>query len=121
MNTAMVLNNGNTWAPEIQDIDQWKQLYPAVNVEQELRAMAGWLNANPSRRKTSKGIKRFVNSWLSRAQDKGGSPMARHSATGIKSMTSMDELTHNFTKDPVMREYFIRKYGQCYEDGVRYA
>ena len=33
--------------------------------------MKSWLDSNPSRRKTKKGILRFVNSWLSKEQDKG--------------------------------------------------
>ena len=55
-----------------EDIDGWKELYPAVDILQELRKMKGWLNANPTKRKTRRGIKRFINSWLSREQDKGG-------------------------------------------------
>jgi len=123
----MKLNDGSEWNPEQADLEQWTQLYPAVDVEQEIRAMTGWLDANPTRRKTSRGIKRFVNSWLARAQDKGGSPMARAAQSitpggkiRARDMTSLDELTHNFTRDPAMREYFIRKHGQCFEDGVRY-
>ena len=33
--------------------------------------MRGWLMANPDRRKTKRGISRFINNWLSREQDKG--------------------------------------------------
>lgn len=55
-----------------EDIDGWKELYPAVDILQELRKMKGWLDANPTKRKTRRGIKRFINSWLSREQDKGG-------------------------------------------------
>ena len=54
------------------DIDSWAELYPAVNVIQELRKMKGWINSNPKKRKTEGGIKRFVNSWLAREQDRGG-------------------------------------------------
>ncbi len=54
------------------DIVTWKELYPAVNIEQEFRNMKGWLISNPTKRKTAKGIKRFINGWLSREQDKGG-------------------------------------------------
>ncbi|MCZ4089350.1 hypothetical protein O3W52_04525 [Ensifer psoraleae] len=43
-----------------------------MNVRQQLAAMRSWLNANPKQRKTSKGMKRFVVSWLSRDQDRGG-------------------------------------------------
>lgn len=49
---------------------EWKKLYPAVDVEQELRNMKGWLDANPKRRKKATGIKRFINGWLAREQEK---------------------------------------------------
>lgn len=49
----------------------YRNLYPAVDVEAELRKMVGWLNSNPARRKTARGIEAFINSWLSRAQDSG--------------------------------------------------
>ena len=55
------------------DVDQWSGLYPAVDVMQQLRAMRGWLDANPTKRKTKAGVRRFINSWLAREQDKGGS------------------------------------------------
>lgn len=54
------------------EIDKYASLYPAVNILQELRAMVGWLDANPKRRKTRVGIKRFINNWLSNEQDSGG-------------------------------------------------
>lgn len=54
------------------EIDKYASLYPAVNILQELRAMVGWLDANPKRRKTRAGIKRFINNWLSNEQDSGG-------------------------------------------------
>ena len=31
--------------------------------------MKGWADANPSRRKTRGGIKRFINAWLAKEQD----------------------------------------------------
>jgi phage replisome organizer, putative, N-terminal region len=52
---------------------EWAQLYPAVDVLQELRKMRGWLESNPQKRKTKTGVLRFVNNWLSREQDRGGS------------------------------------------------
>ena len=124
---AMTLNDGTMWAPSDEQVAKWKTLYPAVDVDQELNAMVGWLDANPTRRKTKRGISRFCNTWLSKAQDKGGSPMVRDRApqgdkiTRSRDMTSLDELTHNFTGDPAMRQYFIEKHGQCFENGVRYT
>ena len=53
-------------------IDFWRGLYPAVDVVQELRKMAGWCDANPTRRKTARGIEAFITNWLSKTQDRGG-------------------------------------------------
>ncbi len=46
----------------------WKSAYPAVDVESEIRKAAAWVVANPKNKKTQWG--RFINNWLSRAQDK---------------------------------------------------
>ncbi|WP_244427835.1 hypothetical protein [Sinorhizobium fredii] len=51
---------------------EWAEAFPAVNVHQQLASMRAWLNANPKNRKTRAGMKRFVVSWLSRDQDRGG-------------------------------------------------
>ena len=53
-------------------LHEFEALYPAVDVMAELRKMRGWAVANPTRRKTKTGVLRFVNAWLSKAQDTGG-------------------------------------------------
>ena len=50
-------------------IDEYAELYPNVDILSELRKMKGWLIANPTRRKTKRGIARFINSWISKEQD----------------------------------------------------
>ncbi|WP_101959265.1 helix-turn-helix domain-containing protein [Vibrio vulnificus] len=50
---------------------EFKELYPAVNVVQQLRNMIGWCKANPTRQKTASGIQRFIHAWLCKEQDKG--------------------------------------------------
>ena len=67
----LTLNDKSLYPIYENMIDEWKELYPNVDVMQELRKMKGWLNANPTKRKTKKGILRFINSWLTREQDKG--------------------------------------------------
>lgn len=63
--------NDHSEYPIYQDqVDEWAKLYPNVDILQELRKMKGWCNANPTKRKTKRGIMRFINSWLSREQDK---------------------------------------------------
>lgn len=66
------LNTNKFYPITKADVKEWRALYPAVDIQAELRKMKGWLDANPKRRKTDRGIKRFINSWLSREQDRGG-------------------------------------------------
>ncbi len=68
---SLPLNNGDYWHVTQEMFDEWVRLYPAVDVLQELRKMVGWLDSNPKRKKTAKGIKSFCNSWLARTQDRG--------------------------------------------------
>lgn len=68
----IILNDKSFYDVPVEKIALWKETYPAVDIEQELRKMAAWSDANPARRKTKRGIGRFINSWLSREQDRGG-------------------------------------------------
>jgi len=54
------------------DVEIWSEAYPSVNVRQQLSAIKAWLISNPKNRKTANGMRRFVNSWLGREQDRGG-------------------------------------------------
>lgn len=68
---SLILNDKSLYDVKQKDYEEWITLYPAVDVMQELRKMKGWCDSNPAKRKTRKGIKRFINSWLAREQDKG--------------------------------------------------
>lgn len=69
---TLPLNTGEEYPVFQCDIDVFAQLYPAVDILQAMRGMKGWLMTNTTRRKTKRGIGRFINSWLAREQDKGG-------------------------------------------------
>lgn len=69
---TLTLNDKTEYGIFESDIPCWQDLYPAVDIVQEFRKMKGWLNANPTKRKTKAGIKRFINTWLAKEQDKGG-------------------------------------------------
>lgn len=51
------------------DVAKWQEVYLGIDVKYELKKMELWLTANPKSRKTYEGMPRFINSWLSRAQD----------------------------------------------------
>ena len=59
------------------DVAFWHETYPGVDIQQGFRSMRAWLIANPTRRKTQRGIGRFVMAWLEREQNRGGSRAAR--------------------------------------------
>jgi hypothetical protein len=69
---SLILNDKTEYPISQEQVDKWADLYPAVNVIQQLRNMKGWLDSNQQKRKTRAGILRFVTGWLSRAQNKGG-------------------------------------------------
>lgn len=66
------LNTGKEYAITAAQVEEWGKLYPAVDIMQALNAMRGWCLANPTKRKTARGILSFVNRWLAKEQDQGG-------------------------------------------------
>lgn len=95
---TITLNDQTEYEITEADVKEWTELYPAVNIMQELRKMKGWADANPKKRKTKNGIKRFINSWLAREQDN------YHETTGGGQVGRNDIDQKNNVDD--------RKYGQ---------
>jgi hypothetical protein len=74
---AIPLNDNTEFPINQKSIDHWRGLYPAVDVLQELRNMRGWSEANTAKRKTLKGVMRFVNGWLAKVQNSPRPPPAQ--------------------------------------------
>jgi hypothetical protein len=53
------------------DRQEWRQAYPACDLEPELARATAWLKANPTKAHKS-NWRRFIVSWLTRSQDRGG-------------------------------------------------
>jgi len=66
----LILNDKSYYPLYEKDVAYYQDLYPAVDVISEFKKMKGWLEANPKNRKTKRGIRTFINNWLSRNQDK---------------------------------------------------
>lgn len=58
----------------------WKEAYPAIDVEAEIKKAAAWLMANPKNKKSQ--YARFLNNWFSRAQDKAPRAESKPSFNG---------------------------------------
>ena len=68
---TLTLNDKSEYPIYEMQVEQWSELFPAVDVKQELRKMKAWIIANPKKRKTKNGILQFINNWLSKEQDAG--------------------------------------------------
>ena len=60
--------SGGMYTVTDDDVARWQTLYPEVDVTVEMWAMVAWLEANPKRRKTWRGMPRFISGWLGRAR-----------------------------------------------------
>lgn len=114
----MICKDGTDWQPTDEQLLAWQHAYPDVDVFAELNVMTVWLQSNEPKRKTVRGMPRFCNSWLSRANQKGGmSPFAAQANAnsgkiGLKQWTQLDDLTHDFMQSERFRQHCLAKFGQ---------
>ncbi|WP_254309082.1 YdaU family protein [Rahnella aceris] len=66
---SLPLNDGTEFPVVMNYLAELAVLYPAIDVAQEFRLQRGWLLGNPRNRKTKTGIKRFISTWLAKAQN----------------------------------------------------
>ena len=63
---SLPLKDGTEYEVTETYVDELKAAYPGKDLDNEFNRMRAWLISNPSKQKTSRGIKRFINGWLSR-------------------------------------------------------
>jgi len=63
------LRDGTPYDITEADCVRWKKFYPDVLILETLREQAAWLDSNPERRKTRRGMKRFINGWFLKEQN----------------------------------------------------
>lgn len=66
------LNDGSEYGVTETMYNEFCSCYPSVDVKQELLKMRAWSLSNPTKKKTKRGVTKFINGWLSKEQDKGG-------------------------------------------------
>ena len=69
---SIPLSNGSEWLPSVSDYEEWTRIYPGVDIANEFNRMRQWCLSNPTKKKTARGIRRFVTGWLDREQNKSG-------------------------------------------------
>ena len=123
----MLCKDGSTYEVKPEDVIAWERAYTerGVNVQQELLSMESWLDANPGKRKTKGGMKRFIDSWLKRAAEQGGSPMVKAKNKSSRAISVEDKLAdvswvENVEAKNRAINYFIGKYGYYFDGEVRH-
>jgi hypothetical protein len=66
---GFILSNGNLWRPTVAKIHEWQATFPVMDLDAQLRLAGQWLKDNPAKRKTEKGMHRYIFAWLERAQN----------------------------------------------------
>ncbi len=96
---SLTLNDNTDYEIKQSVVNEYKSFYPNVDVIQEMRKMKGWLLSNPSKRKTRRGVLRFVNNWLSKEQDRGSSQKDyKNQSYGDMNKTIREQLNKQKTK-----------------------
>lgn len=71
---SIPLNKRNTFFDIFQeDVDEWQDTFPGVDVIASLKKARQWSVDNPNRRKTKSGIRRHLSTWLDREQNQAKS------------------------------------------------
>jgi len=72
--SLLPMKDGSDLVVTTEEGENYEYLFPQINVAQEFCSMRAWLQANPTRRKTKRGIKRFIAGWLIRATNQQATP-----------------------------------------------
>jgi hypothetical protein len=95
------------WQATEQQLADWSEAYPAVDIQAAHRKAHAWIMANITKRKTAAGYAKYLNTWFAKDQDSGKSqkqaePAMPHMAAAL----TADEIAeYNRTGDA---ERFLR-------------
>lgn len=66
-----MLVGGKEWRISADKLREYRGTFPNLDVVGELRKAAQWTRDNQAKRKTERGMNRFLFAWLERAQNRG--------------------------------------------------
>jgi hypothetical protein len=62
---------GGDWGVTTDYLAELERAYPNVDGLATLREIRAWCLSNPAKRKTRRGVMRFINRWFEREQNRG--------------------------------------------------
>lgn len=63
------ITGGEEYEVRASFVQELERLYPRVDVPATLKQMRGWCLGNPTKLKTSRGVKRFITRWCDKDQN----------------------------------------------------
>lgn len=84
------------WTLPQSKLDEYREAYPGLDVDSEMRKARQWCRDNALKRKSPSGMLAFLTKWLNRAQNSGGSrgspsPQKTNRPSGTYQGASHDE------------------------------
>lgn len=83
---AIPLKDGTDYQPDNHFLQELRLIYEDIDLEFQFKKMRIWCLSNPSRKKTRRGVKRFINNWLSNIHETHSRPRlskSEHAANAI--------------------------------------
>ena len=121
---TMLCKDGSTYEPKQEDLIAWERAYSkrGVDVRQELLSMESWLDANPKKRKVD--MKRFIDNWLKRAAQSGGSPMAKSRKQSSRNIPIEHKLcdigwVQNVETKQDAKQFYLNKLGYYFDGELK--
>lgn len=115
---AIPLTDGTEWRPTVSEYDEYCRLYPSVDVFDSFRRMRAWSISNPTKKKTRNGVKRFVNTWLSKEQDNSGKPTRSSGSAYIDAINNRMDVVDRWLERTGNDEAGVYNSGEGNESGV---
>ncbi len=76
------------WSLAVQQVEKWQGQFPNLDIRGEVVKALAWTEANPTRRKTAKGMPAFLVRWFSSTTNRGGGQ-----GTGLAIVPAMGKLS----------------------------
>jgi hypothetical protein len=87
------LKNGSNYVVTVEDLENYAQRYPMLDVPQVFQNILGWLESHPDRLKSDEDARSFVSNWLDRDASKTKRKEAYHDA-GNADKADLSSLDH---------------------------
>jgi hypothetical protein len=86
------LADGTSWTITQPMLEDWTRSFPGLEVRGQILGAVAWLEANPKKRKTAKGMPRFLTSWLLRTVSRAAKAPPRNDLSQIGSDVEFEEI-----------------------------